>query len=244
MRLNELRSQLRSFLSGDWSGILLNPNFVQHSNTMTWHNCHLTMVPESLSFKDVAALSKERQYSFQLSSDGSLFQFYYAYDRRNRDITEARIAFYEANGSGFASDASTVPPEDIAPPDTELTEGPLPVLGPGESLSGAIEADLRRPRWFRIDFRAGATKCVLHNDCHLHFGGFPGSRLVVAGVPTPKQFVEFVISCCYPDLYQRVRLNQAGAWRDQKKIDSVNATHVAMANPLFKQITHLRIPGS
>lgn len=245
MRLSELRSQLRSFLSGDWSGILLNPNYLQDSHTMTWNNYLSTMVPEHLRFEDVAALSKARQYSFQLSVDGSLFQFYYAYDRHNRAISEARIAYYEANGAGFSGDISVAHQAEAAHSDDESTAGPLPVLGQDEPDPRGTQLDKRGPRWFRIDFRANGPKSILHHTCHLHLGGFPGSRLVVAGLPTPKQFVEFVFCCCYPDLYRSIRLNAEGGWRDQRKIENINAMKVpSPPNVLFQQITHLRIPGA
>jgi hypothetical protein len=245
MRLSELRSQLRSFLSGDWSGILLNPNYLQDGHTMTWHNYSSMMAPDPLSFEDVATLSKARQYSFQLSVDGSLFQFYYSYDRYNREISEARIAYYEANGAGFSGDSSGLHQAQAVHSDDESATGPLPVLGPDEGGPRATQLDKRGPRWFRIDFRANGPKSILHHTCHLHLGGFPGSRLIVAGVPTPKQFVEFVVCCCYPDLYRSIRLNAEGDWRDQKRIENVNAMKVhSPPNVLFQQITHLRIPGA
>jgi hypothetical protein len=287
MRLNELRSQLRSLLSGDWSGTLLNPNYVQRNRSITWYGYESTIVPEDVSFKDVAALSERRQYSFQLSVDGSIFQFYYAYDEDERTVTAARVAYYEAKGAGFSTESlefsrpeteqQPLPAREsnqIAEPEPETAalaeqqprlqpqaiqvgepganeveaiprEGALPVIDSGESGSQTSLRDERRPRWFRIDFRAAGAQCVLHNDCHIHFAGFPGSRLVVAGVPTPKQFVEFVFCCCYPKLYEKVRLNGAGQYVDQAKIQNVNETRVPPnPNPIFSQMTHLRIPGA
>lgn len=244
MTLSELRSQFRSLLIGDWSGILLNPNYVQQGHIMTWNKYHTMITPERLTFKDVAALYRESQYSFQLSADGSVFQFYYAYDQRNRVVLEARIAYYEANGSGLGTESSVIPSGEGIQSEVGPLEGPLPVLAPRETYGSGVDVDDRPPRWFRIDFRSESSKCVLHNDCHLHFSGFPGSRLVVAGLPTPWQFVEFVLCCCYPDIYQRVRLDSNGNYRDQRRIHSVNATKIPVApNPVFRHMTHFRIPG-
>jgi hypothetical protein len=241
MRLSELRHQLRTLFIGDWSGILLNPNYVQQGHIMTWNNYHSMMMPEPLTFKDVARLYTTGQYSLQLALDGSIFQFYYAYDQRNRVIQEARIAYYEANGSGMGAESSGVPPSETKDPEPPV-EGPLPALDLQDTHYRGF--DDRQPRWFRIDFRSQSPKCVLHNNCHLHFGGFPGSRLVVAGLPTPRQFVEFVLCCCYSDIYERFRLDGTGKYLDERRIHSVNSTRIPVEpNPVFRQITHLRIPG-
>ena len=42
------------------------------------------------------------------------------------------------------------------------------------------------------------------------FAGAAG-RVTVAGIPTPRQFVELVVSVAYPEHYQEHRLNES--WR-------------------------------
>lgn len=97
--------------------------------------------------------------------------------------------------------------------------------------------------WYRIDYDPVREGGVIHAGCHFHLGLFPNMRLVVDGVPTPRQFVEFVIASCYPDSYQRHRLGSDGKHYDVKRIHSVNTqcfdlpTHEAC-----KFITHIRVP--
>jgi hypothetical protein len=244
MKLSELRSQLRSLLITDWKGILLNPNFCQTGSTITWNNSRGLMLPERLTFKDVVTLAREGQYSFQLAEDGSLFQFYYVYDRRGRTITEARIAYYEAKGHGLSSEPTpTEPPETRSLAD--ISDRVMPALTDRESADEFSEGKYDLPRWLRIDYRSTNAKGVLHNDCHLHFSGFPGTRLVVSGIPTPRQFVEFVLCYCYPELYRQVRLDKNGEYLNQAVITRVNKQCVILKdNTATMHMTHLRIPST
>lgn len=87
------------------------------------------------------------------------------------------------------------------------------------------------------------AKGVLHHDCHMHFSAFPYSRFVVAGVPTPAQFIEFVMAFCYPEFYKEHRLNTQGTYISEEKITAINSTSFAMTESIvFSQISHFRIP--
>ena len=55
--------------------------------------------------------------------------------------------------------------------------------------------------WLRIDYAPEAARGVLHHDCHMHLSSFPDSRFVVAGLLTPKQFIELIMAFCYPESY-------------------------------------------
>ena len=72
---------------------------------------------------------------------------------------------------------------------------------------------------------------------------FPYARLVVAGVPNPKQFVEFIMALCYPQEYEKHRLNENGQYITEKHILEVNSKCVPLLNhKVFNQIAHFRIP--
>jgi hypothetical protein len=77
----------------------------------------------------------------------------------------------------------------------------------------------------------------------MHLSSFPHSRLVVAGVPTPKQFIEFVMALCYPKIYETHRLDSRGQYHCEEYIKLINSSCVTLKDHLvFRQMAHLRIP--
>jgi hypothetical protein len=100
-------------------------------------------------------------------------------------------------------------------------------------------------RWLRFDYAPKAAMGVLHHDCHLHISYFPDSRLTVKGLPNPKQFIEFILALCYPDMYKKHRLDSSGKYHDDAK--QVELNHLSIQLPdsdLYKQIPHLSIPST
>jgi hypothetical protein len=95
----------------------------------------------------------------------------------------------------------------------------------------------------RFDYRETGLDRVLHTDSHLHVSGLPGTRFAVAGLLTPKQFIEFIIGHFYPGIYESARLTQDLAFNDV--IDAINANCFdcgAQPADLYQRIIHLRIP--
>ena len=79
----------------------------------------------------------------------------------------------------------------------------------------------------------------------MHLSGFPDARCVVAGVPNPRQFVEFVMAVCYPETYKAHRLGEDGEYTNPNKIGDVNSQCCSTVDNLaYKQLIHLRIPVS
>jgi len=103
-------------------------------------------------------------------------------------------------------------------------------------------AELISNSWIRIDYDLSTAKGVLHNDCHLHLYGFPESRIMVDSVPGPRQFVEFVISACYPDFYKVHRLNESGDFAKPKAIEQVNACVLVTGSKPGPMLIHLATP--
>jgi hypothetical protein len=77
--------------------------------------------------------------------------------------------------------------------------------------------DTETVAWVRLDYDEGRALGMLHPACHLHLSAFPGRRLVVRHVPTPSQFVEFVISYLYPTLFRRACLDESGQYSDHNR---------------------------
>jgi hypothetical protein len=93
------------------------------------------------------------------------------------------------------------PPQEV---DADREEGnPADQFDP-EALSPADVPT--RPRWIRLDYEASDTGTCVHSDCHLHLAGFPDTRVIVNGVPGPRQFVEMVFAWLYPAIYLEEKL--------------------------------------
>ena len=219
MRLTEAIGQLTATVI-EWDGLLVNPEYVHRGETITWQAFDRPMLPESVRFSDVARMAEGRQYSFQLLTDGSLFQLYYRYERDGTTLTNSTLSYYEGK-----SDSQDVDEEETIDPTTD------------DERSFA--------RWLRIDFDSADRRCALHNDCHLHLSGLPGGRVVLDGVPNPKQFVDLVMAWCYPDLYAEHCLDggHKGAYREARRQEWVHEDGFpSVDDVLFRQLIHLRVP--
>jgi len=98
--------------------------------------------------------------------------------------------------------------------------------------------------WLRIDYDRGRANNVLHGECHLHVSGLPTARLLVCGVPNPKQFVEFILAVFYPTMYRQARLQENGDYVDLERIKRVNEPPIVCGSAqLFRLMTHLRVSG-
>jgi hypothetical protein len=200
----------------DWSGLLVNAEYIRREQTISWQNAGRPMLPENVTFADVALMAEARQYSFQLLTDGSLFQLFYRYDSDAQSLTDAVLAYYEGRSS-----------ED----DDE------------EALRQGTSSDLAR--WLRIDFNSTDVRCSLHNDAHMHVSGFPGTRIPLDGVPTPKQFVELVMAWCYPELFAEHCLQGGlkGPFRDGRRQDWVHENSFPFVDDeLFRHVVHVKFP--
>jgi len=77
----------------------------------------------------------------------------------------------------------------------------------------------------------------------IYTGGFKDARLVVAGVPGPRQFVELVIAMCYPDYYRVHRLDESGKFGAAANLSEVNVCcRDAFNEEEESYIIHIRVP--
>jgi hypothetical protein len=232
MRINDVVGQLVATYT-EWSHVLANPRFVRKGRLITWRDYSSAKVIVPSSHADVVKLYEAGQYSFQ-TTDGSLLQLSYTYASSKDELTKARLAFYKVDQQSWETGESEDPDavnELIAPENSPNLEPPVVQ----RSISVA---------WLRLDYSPKTTSGVLHNSCHLHLGSFPSARVVVAGVPTPKQFVEFIIALCYPDIYRKHRLDNDGRYKEPERMETLNSEPVQLREDLTcRYLTHVRIPG-
>ncbi len=200
----------------DWRHLLANPRFCRNGKQISWTGYSGGVIRDPITYEKVRSLIQTKQFSFQCADDGSVFQLLYDFDD-NEQLRLVRLAFYKA-------------PLPLSEEDLESV-GPLPDF-----------SDLFVP-WLRFDHAKEYATGVLHYESHMHISGFPETRLVVSGVPGPRQFVEFVVAACFPDYYKDHRLNDAGMYRDHDAMQKVNTCYVTEEGRGADSLIHVSIPG-
>ena len=199
----------------DWEGLLVNPRFCRNGGRVAWSNYDVGIIREPITHEKVRSLVEGKQYTFQSAEDGSVFQLLYEFDE-SQQLKLARLAFYKISGIEN---------------DSEVVDGPKP------------EAEDQILPWLRFDFTEEYARGVLHYRSHLHLGGFKDARLVVAGVPGPHQFIELVVTMCYPDYYRVHRLDENGRFSAGANLSEVNlCCRDAFNEEEESSIIHVRLP--
>lgn len=241
----DLRSVMNSLsiCYDDWSKYIINPNFIQNDNVVTWGNRKSGHNSLPLRLSDVQNMEAEGQYTFVIEADRSLIQLFYRFDSEFQAIIGASLGYYST-----ANDSHDV--------DQQLMDyGVVPTSEVSGSVFGR-EDDIARSGpevgWFRLDYDPDAKALdVTHALCHLHLSGFPRARVIVSGIPTPRQFVEFVFCSFYPSIYRKHRLqgttepNVERVWnfRESNILERVNREQLLYENPLdYRRIVHFRVP--
>lgn len=221
MRINDVSGMLVSLFM-DWSGVLANLNHARIGNTIAWNRFEHSMVPHALTLGHVAELATRRQYTFQVMEDGSVLQLLYTFNAAGDSVIACQLAYY----AGRPAAALELQAEE---------EG-------YEEVGGRDDNSL--VPWIRVDYDPIGARGVLHGDCHLHMSGLPEARLLVCGVPNPKQFVEFILAVCYPETYRTRRLHENGEYVDIDRIRGINDPSIA-CGPIgvFEVMTHIRVPA-
>jgi hypothetical protein len=250
MKINEVHQLLKSAYV-DWSQFLANPNYIRSSTVagpcITWANRTSGIIKHPVLASHVSKLFREGQFTFQIAEDGSLIQIYYQYNRKGDTLTSARLAFYSTRSDEGKRIASSIQPERSMEKvsglpitsDTIDTKN-KPDIPSDIDLTSSHDAPVS---WLRIEYEPTAARGILHYDCHMHLSSFPHSRFIVAGIPSPAQFIEFIAAFCYPESYKKHRLDELGQYISSEKIDAVNATCFPLIySSLFNQIAHFCIP--
>lgn len=187
----------------DWKDILVNRSFIRNNHTISWENYSYQTLPEIIRKSDFNNLEASGQYSIQMIDDGSIFQLFYEYCDDNETLLHANLAFI---GSGsteeiFKEESDLLLHENHDDADSNDWEEEF------FSSSAVGDSDPIVP-WLRIDYKPEDEQGPLHHRCHMHIGLFRHARISMSRVPTPRQFVEFVIAICYPHHYREKRLIQ------------------------------------
>jgi hypothetical protein len=254
VRINEAYELLNSAYI-DWSPILVNPRGIRKGSQITWDKYSSQVLKLPIRISDVIDMYNRGQYTFQVANDGSLIQIYYQFDTRGRELKSASLAFYSAVEYILSSDEDEdiVEVADTFQPETRVGLNDLDILDnileEEYIVEPSDESQLISFRdgpisWVRIDYDPEHARGVLHHGCHMHFSAFPRARLVIDGIPNPKQFIEFIIALCYPGIYAKHRLDDDGQYINEAHIFAVNSNCVSLQEDnIYRQISHLRIPN-
>ena len=221
MNVNEALSCLRSVYL-EWDGFLSNPRFCRRGSNVSWEMYNPKDFIDVVTASYVSELAENGQYSFQVTQDGSVFQLYYEYDRRGHNLISANLSFL-FSGNNYLDNARKEMIDEFLVPTPDIEVG-----------------------WLRLDYSNSDTDDggVTHPKCHMHLSHFPNTRLIVDRVPNPKQFVEFIVSICYPDVYKPKRLDVTGKFVDKAKMCNINTPLLFDLNmtEICTHAPHLHIP--
>lgn len=216
MKISETFSMLISAYD-DWHRCLLNPNFFRSGNRISWNSYESNWIDESLTYDSFMELVSTKQYSFQVQ-DGSIIQLYYEFDSNGDELIKANLAYCRNIFRNQLDDETSE--EDLL----------------SSQYNDAVQ-------WLRIDYAPDMDRGVIHCAAHMHLSSFPQGRMIMRGVPTPKQFIEFIISLCYPELYSKHRLDGVGEFVNFSKVVAVNSSKFAMLDKTyFSHLVHLNSP--
>jgi hypothetical protein len=81
-----------------WNPLLVNLRAIRRDDEISWAERRHIDFSDSLTLDDLARMQDQRQYSFQVADDGSLFQLYYSYERGSVVLKLASLVFLKAPG--------------------------------------------------------------------------------------------------------------------------------------------------
>lgn len=227
----------------DWDGFLINPRYFRNNNELSWQNRIPGTLNSVVRRSDVLKMAAAGQYTFQISEDASLIQLYYRFDQHSRMLAGARLAFYNAYQESIDEEAQLAE-YGVVPTDTHEVD----------DLGDTVSRSISDPPvgWMRIDYDPNPTeRGIIHHDCHLHISAMPDARFVVSGVPSPRQFVEFVISSAFPEKYKKHRLvsvvsdvgdSEVWNYKYPQRINTLNQECMPIEGSVYDQLSHFRIP--
>jgi hypothetical protein len=236
----------------DWTDYLINPQYVRKGERLTWPTEKVMRLEEPIAFEDLEALESAGAFSFQVAEDGTLVQLLYDFSAHGRELVRACLAYYGASrfllDDGRAATQGSEGEQGAAAGGSaeEGEEGvsadPLGAEAAG-TMPEALGSALNWVEWVRIDYTDGTEGSVLHHGCHLHVGGFPGSRVPLNCVPNPRQFIEWLFAFRYPETYRKRRLTGAGDYKEVATARAIGTPHRAVPiGDLAVCLPHLAFP--
>jgi len=239
MRISEVyRSLISSYT--EWNKFLANPNFIRRNGQVTWSGNRGAYSFGPITEADVIKMADERQYTFQTFDDGSIIQIHYSFN--NNKLDSANLAFYYSGTSYKQIEEQLTTNKRIHIDDIEedenQSEDEITLLNTNNLNFGQPVG------WIRLDYAPDQYNGILHAKCHMHLSLFPTTRIVVDGVPNPKQFIEFVFAMCYPQTYKEKRLDENGNLVDRNHLISLNTPCIFLPDDIYECIPHFHIPSN
>jgi hypothetical protein len=238
VKITEVMSELTAAYI-DWNHVLVNPKFIRNKNHVAWSNYSKPILTLPILLSDVQRLEIEKQFSFQVVDDGAIIQLSYLFDQSGDHVVWASLAYY---GTTIFADK---PIRDLYPGEAitkfeddveSIEEDPLASFSRDGFDDGPVG-------WLRFDFDPSAQRGILHHSCHLHVPMFPEAHLVVDTIPSPRQFIEWIMTLCYTKYYHDKRLDQD--W-NPVNFDGMKAFNgrcfSSVASNIYQLIPHLRMP--
>ena len=222
MRLSDAFSSITAAYD-DWSHILINNSYIRNNHTISWINYEPIEMPSLVHRSDIAMLEGKKQYSFQIIDDGSILQLFYSYRNDDEILVKASLAFYHV---GILETTFDKEGNSLLVVDSNIENYDDPLIP-----------------WLRIDYSPETKHGPLHHSCHMHFGLFQHARIPISGVPSPRQFIEFIIAMCYPYHYESKRLDKEGEPLNLTSLRNINdSVFPETEGCVFDILPHLRIP--
>ena len=91
--IDEVHSQISSIFI-EWDEWLVNPRFARRGTQVSWTGYEPWRFPVHPSLDDLIHCEARRQYSFQVSLDGGIFQLFYQFDAAGAGLVSASVGFY------------------------------------------------------------------------------------------------------------------------------------------------------
>ena len=182
-------------------------------------------------------MGNNKQYSLQIIEDGSLIQIFYEFERNNHTLTSANLGYFNAGGISYDLCQELQYPE-LSPTDITPEAQPLGLFEDNNSFE-----DDPIIAWIRIDYSPHNYCSPLHHSCHMHLSLFEYARIPLTGVPSPRQFIEFIISMCYPEIYTNKRLDMKYEPNNVSHIISLNSKYFPfISSDVYQMLPHFNIP--
>lgn len=215
----------------EWKSIFINPNYCRNGKEITWNRRASQMMPVNSTIWDVIGLIENQQYSFQMSIDESIIQLYYKFTDEDT-ISAANLAYY-----------GTIPWGTIRWSDEDDSERNSQERVHDEIVS---EVNCEYINWMRIDFDCASEKpSIIHHLAHMHLAGIPSGRIPFDTLPSPFQFIDFVIANYYPYHYRKARMSENGLLLKPRKIKRLSKHRVAVtSDDILPYAIHLSVPKS
>jgi hypothetical protein len=261
---NDVMSSFRS-ASQEWSRVLKNANFAVVDNMrhiIAWPQYpNDTRMADNVPAAAVSEAALHGHYSFQFTEDDALLRLVYEFDPRGRRLLSAHLGYYsiprsvtadEIDDAEYAAFSDEYEATDESTSEEKL-DAATPVPAIPEEFEGSLAVDLEDAEeasaagpevsWLRIDYDPHQERGPLHAPCHMHFSGFVDARLMVHGVPTPRQFIDLVVAVAYPDAFRR-HLNETGEIADPGRFANLHQEQIECSRPASLEVMpHVRIPG-